>query len=1081
MTAAEPPRRVAPEAPDDAGLKEAAEAVRAEHRTTSRAVRLRALSVEAIDGGSEGLFALDVSAFDDFDWSWEGARALRFPDLESAYAWSGEVVEVDDVRGRLFVKVEPLAPRPVAGVFLVRPFDFWAPLEALYCGERPEPVRAALASALLAAAGEVTGFTLPPSPAIPELAEVWRSSWGYLWGPPGTGKTHRIGRQVAEALRDPSERILVVSTTNRATDQVALSIARALRDSGIEPEPDLLTRAGPGAELARFRGEELEKILTGVKLDAADDLAWLDARYEAEPEPDSRAKLKAQISALRKTLSGKRTPLPDLRARVVVTTAFLAMSDLARFTTGAGHVSRSPPFTTVIADEAGLISRVTAAALSLWASRRFFLAGDPRQLSPIAKLSRVLPRTKARWIARSALAHLAPSGASLHLLREQHRMCSQVREAVSAYQYEGTLLDAPQVKSRSTPLDPVLAAGPRAIWYVLDEDTTDLGAIRAERGPEGRSWIRQRSLDVMRRLFRAHPGLKEIRGLFISPFVAQARALAELFRSEKITTWQASTTHRQQGLEAEVVVFDTVNASSTAWGHDEWQRLINVGISRARELLIVLASRAELEEPYLAPLASQLAPRTLRGSGGRWQWLPAEGVQPRRSAQTRSLPPESLGAQLEQRRAMRPILSAEQQRLCAYTLDGKPRLVRGVAGSGKTAVLAQWLARRLLEQGSDGPFWVVYANTALRSLLSRSIEASWRSIASGAPFPWHAVELWHLDSLLDRLEERHRLPPFEDSAKIYDYELRASRLLAAQIEPCCKAIFVDEAQDFGAPALELITRLAEPGPEGGRSVNVFYDNAQNVNDRTRPRWSEIGLDLRGRSTVMKESFRSTLPINEVALNVLHRLQPPDDDPDHRELLERGLLAAEVRNGRKWWCIRYNQIDGPLPELRCFGSRSSEAEALARRVRALIEHEGVRPEDLRVITNGDDVRQLLLKELASALSPLRVAVADVRRRTFEARPDTVIVTTAYSIKGHEAEVVLVAGADRFAAADPGKPGKEKTLASALYVAMTRARSVLYVSTIERPPATPAGELVRALRTSFEDLLTPPVLIDAAGEG
>ena len=51
-----------------------------------------------------------------------------------------------------------------------------------------------------------------------------------------------------------------------------------------------------------------------------------------------------------------------------------------------------------------------------------------------------------------------------------------------------------------------------------------------------------------------------------------------------------------------MVVFDTVNAGSCGWPHDEWKRLVNVGLSRAREFVLLLASRAEMNEPYLRPL-----------------------------------------------------------------------------------------------------------------------------------------------------------------------------------------------------------------------------------------------------------------------------------------------------------------------------------------------------------------------------------------------------------------------------------------------------------------------------------------------
>ena len=75
---------------------------------------------------------------------------------------------------------------------------------------------------------------------------------------------------------------------------------------------------------------------------------------------------------------------------------------------------------------------------------------------------------------------------------------------------------------------------------------------------------------------------------------------------------------------------------------------------------------------------------------------------------------------------MRPVLSQEQQRLSNLELDGKPRLVRGVAGSGKTLVLSNWLAKtaKRLSGERDARIWAVYANRSLHKLLTASIESA---------------------------------------------------------------------------------------------------------------------------------------------------------------------------------------------------------------------------------------------------------------------------------------------------------------------------------------------------------------------
>lgn len=137
----------------------------------------------------------------------------------------------------------------------------------------------------------------------------------------------------------------------------------------------------------------------------------------------------------------------------------------------------------------------------------------------------------------------------------------------------------------------------------------------------------------------------------------------------------------------------------------------------------------------------------------------------------------------------------------------------------------------------------------------------------------------------------------------FDYDKAAEMVLSRPvkngIQPCCEALFIDEAQDLGPSAVRLLSTLvslSDPHDPNSRSVNIFYDNAQNIYDRATPKWSEIGLDMRGRSTVMKESFRSTKPITEFALNVLYRLTSMKESTDHKELQTRGLIERSERLG-----------------------------------------------------------------------------------------------------------------------------------------------------------------------------------------
>lgn len=132
------------------------------------------------------------------------------------------------------------------------------------------------------------------------------------------------------------------------------------------------------------------------------------------------------------------------------------------------------------------------------------------------------------------------------------------------------------------------------------------------------------------------------------------------------------------------------------------------------------------------------------------------------------------------------------------------------------------------------------------------------------------------------------------------------------IEDRCNALFIDEAQDMGPSMLRLLLSLVQQNDRAdpnSRAANIFYDNAQNIYGTGTPKWSEYGLDMRGRSTVMRESFRSTKPTIEFAVNVLDHLSETEE---HHELIDLGLLKEVMRGDESWLEVAFNQVGGPKP-------------------------------------------------------------------------------------------------------------------------------------------------------------------------
>src|SRR4051812_24152517 len=99
----------------DSDLSQAAEAVKQEYRSSVKWKKLRCREVLPTADGA--VFRFDLGQSVEFDWTWEGATAFRptliddfrtfkdDSDEEASAVWYGEVVEVDEAKGVIFVWV----------------------------------------------------------------------------------------------------------------------------------------------------------------------------------------------------------------------------------------------------------------------------------------------------------------------------------------------------------------------------------------------------------------------------------------------------------------------------------------------------------------------------------------------------------------------------------------------------------------------------------------------------------------------------------------------------------------------------------------------------------------------------------------------------------------------------------------------------------------------------------------------------------------------------------------------------------------------------------------------------------------
>ncbi|MCS7041675.1 MAG: AAA family ATPase [Bryobacteraceae bacterium] len=450
----------------------------------------------------------------------------------------------------------------------------------------------------------------------------------------------------------------------------------------------------------------------------------------------------------------------------------------------------------------------------------------------------------------------------------------------------------------------------------------------------------------------------------------------------------------------------------------------------------------------------------------------------------REVSQERLGAYIDDLLNSDKYLSAEQQELSRLEVRGQPRLIRGVAGSGKTVVLAnmtaRYVKRALTQQGElfqPGPaaprVAVVCFNRALVSLIRSKIHDSYAQQTMGA-IPDGVVKISHLNGLMwDLIEEG--LPihyvriqgedGVEEAAKrAAEYrrqlaELRAQR--EAALEPfLLDAMFVDEGQDFEEEEFRLLLDLIRPDRRTGeKTLIIFYDDAQNLYGRTRPVWRHVGIDVqRGdRSRVMKECFRNTRQIVEFAFNLLiGSCGPPGvraemkafadlDTLRNRRLGDKPLIEEQGELVR----VHFARGSWAWPRVHLFPSREQELEWVVSELRRLIVEESVRPEDIlvefHVSTEFRDLGERIRSRLPAGsiegiLQPYGRS-ADRDKLIF--RPNHLTLSTTKGAKGYDAPVVFLVGADLFPATTEGR--------ASFYVGATRARLLLNVSGLAHPPS------------------------------
>lgn len=258
-------------------------------------------------------------------------------------------------------------------------------------------------------------------------------------------------------------------------------------------------------------------------------------------------------------------------------------------------------------------------------------------------------------------------------------------------------------------------------------------------------------------------------------------------------------------------------------------------------------------------------------------------------------------------------------------------------------------------------------------------------------------------------------------------------LQSAGRKPRYASIIIDEGQDFSDNAYRLIRALA--GEEHPNDIFIVGDSHQRIY-RNHPILSKCGINVRGRSSILKINYRTTEEIRKQAILLLKGISFDDLD----EGFDLGDKCQSLTHGEK-------------PIVENFGNANDEFDFILREVKKLKDN-GVSLTDICVVART----KKLVDDYIALFTKAGIRSYAIKRNKADDRSfDGLRVATMHRVKGLEFKYVFIAAVNNriiplsSAINKADAVSEEESITSEkclLYVAMTRAQKGVYITSYGR---------------------------------
>lgn len=369
----------------------------------------------------------------------------------------------------------------------------------------------------------------------------------------------------------------------------------------------------------------------------------------------------------------------------------------------------------------------------------------------------------------------------------------------------------------------------------------------------------------------------------------------------------------------------------------------------------------------------------------------------------------------------------------AKQIGDKNRLIRCVAGSGKTIILAS-RAKILAKEHPDWKILVLCYNISLANALEQMIIQMLNEPEDLFDFDFTTESGLIQKSTKNILVRNfHSWLKYELNIREQDIPYIIEKLEKKEaILPTYDAVLIDEGQDFEADWLKLVSLLIN---EETQSLLIVEDRAQKIYKRKRSYLMDTGLNFQGRSKILSINYRNTAQIVRFAWDFYKSKSMFKNKVVSREL--EGEIIAPQSTKRK----------GPPPMLIKAPSFKEEMLLVASKIKELHDTKKVLFHEVLILYRVKRTHELPVIDIIKwALEKEKlpfywITENDETKRSFDKEDGKIKISTIDSSKGLDFQAVFIVNVDSMPF--PLEEDKEREV-SLLYIGMTRAKEYLCLS-------------------------------------